>query len=85
MAESILIDTDPGIDDAMAIAFLLQPELFQTIYRRVSVGTRGYGDGQIIVDQLGRYDDGVETTICTEVDEPGLLALFKERILGNPS
>ncbi|HZQ08525.1 MAG TPA: nucleoside hydrolase [Anaerolineae bacterium] len=66
--------------DPSAIAYLLRPDLFTSIRRRVRVNTEGYGAGQIIVDRVGKWYDGVETTICTDVDEAGVLKLFKERI-----
>jgi len=66
--------------DPTAIAYLIRPDLFKTIRARVRVNTTGYGTGQIIVDRTGSWYDGVETTICTEVDVPGVLELFKERI-----
>jgi uridine nucleosidase len=66
--------------DPSAIAFLVQPDLFKTIKRRVRVETQGYGTGQVIVDRVGKWYDGVETTICVQVDAPGLVKLFRERI-----
>jgi uridine nucleosidase len=67
--------------DPSAIAYLIHPELFTTIRRRVRVDTSSsYGTGQIIVDREGKFYDGVETTICTHVDTAGVLKLFRERI-----
>lgn len=66
--------------DPSTIAFLLQPDLFKTIRRRVRVNTAGYGTGQTIVDRTGKFYDGVETIICTEVNAEGVLELFKEHI-----
>lgn len=67
--------------DPAAIAYLVRPELFTAIKRRVRVDTSsGYGLGQIIVDRSGKFYDGVETTICTHVDTAGVLNLFRERI-----
>ena len=63
--------------DPTAIAYLIRPDLFKTINACVRVNTTGYGTGQIIVDRTGKWFDGVETTICTEVDVPGVLELFK--------
>lgn len=67
--------------DPSAIAYLIHPELFTTVRRRVRVDTSSsYGTGQIIVDRDGKFYDGVETTICTRVDTAGVLKLFRERI-----
>lgn len=66
--------------DPSAIAYLIRPDLFRTIQRRVRVETCGYATGQVIVDRSGAFYDGVETTICTDVDEQGVLDLFRERI-----
>jgi inosine-uridine nucleoside N-ribohydrolase len=66
--------------DPSTIAYLLQPELFETIRRPVRVNTAGYGTGQTIIDPTGKFYDGVETVICTKVNAPGVLDLFKERI-----
>lgn len=66
--------------DPAAIAYLIKPELFQTIARRVRINPHGYGVGQIIVDRLGKWYDGVMTTICTDVDADGVLELYRERI-----
>lgn len=67
--------------DPAAIAYLVRPELFSTMRRRVRVDTSsGFGMGQIIVDRSGKFYDGVETTICTNVDTAGVLNLFRERI-----
>ncbi len=67
--------------DPTAIAYLIRPDLFQTVARRVRVDTHSYGFGQIVVDRTGRWYDGVETTICTDVDVEGVLNLFQERIM----
>ncbi len=67
--------------DPAAIAYLIHPELFTTIKRRVRVDTSSsYGTGQIIVDRAGKWYTGVDTTICTNVDTAGVLRLFKERV-----
>jgi uridine nucleosidase len=66
--------------DPTAIAYLIRPDLFKTIARRVRVDTQSHGTGQIIVDRTGRWYDGVETTICTEVDVQGVLNLFREHV-----
>jgi uridine nucleosidase len=68
--------------DPAAIAYLIRPELFTTIRRRVRVDkSSGYGMGQIIVDRSGKWYDGVETTLCTNVDTAGVLQLFRERLM----
>ncbi len=66
--------------DPTAIAYLIRPDLFKTISRRVRVNTQGYGTGQTIVDGAGIWYDGVETTICVDVDAQGVLDLYKARI-----
>lgn len=69
--------------DPTAIAYLIRPDLFKTISRRVRVDTHSYATGQTIVDRSGKWYEGVETTICAEVDAQGVLDLFKERITKN--
>ena len=66
--------------DPAAIAYLIRPELFQMAQYRVRVDTSGFGTGQIVVDRLGKWYDGVATTICTDVNEAGVLELYRERI-----
>lgn len=66
--------------DPAAIAYLIRPDLFQTVQHCVRVDRSSYGTGQIIVDRLGKWYDGVATTICTDVDEQGVLDLYRERI-----
>lgn len=66
--------------DPSAIAYLINPELFETVSHRVRVETHGYADGQVIVDRRGRWYEGVETEIAVRVNAPRLLALFKERL-----
>lgn len=66
--------------DPTAIAYLLRPDLFTTLECPVRVETQGYAAGQVIVDRNCRHYPGVRATICVEVDEPAVLALFKERV-----
>ncbi len=66
--------------DPAVIAYLIRPDLFQTLKRRVRVCTQGFATGQIIVDRDGKWYDGVETTLCVDVDAAGVLELFRERI-----
>lgn len=66
--------------DPTAIAYLIRPDLFQTVRHCVRVATSGVCTGQIVVDRLGKWYDGAATTICTEADEAGVLELFRERI-----
>lgn len=74
-SDGILYTHDPTV-----IAYLLRPDLFTTVKRRVRVETQGYAAGQIIVDRTGKFYDGVETTLCIEVQEQGVLELFRERV-----
>ncbi len=67
--------------DPTAIAYLMRPDLFQTTKKRVRVETHAkYGTGQTIVDRIGTWYDGPETTICTGVDAQAILDLYHERI-----
>lgn len=67
--------------DPAVIAYLIRPDLFTTERCRIRVDTSsGYGAGQIIVDRSGKWYQGVETAICTDVDAAGVLQLFRERI-----
>ncbi len=69
--------------DPSAIAYLLDPTLFQTIRARVRVATQGYAAGQIIVDRRGKWYDGPEVELCMGVDAPRFLKLYKERMTKN--
>ncbi len=66
--------------DPTAIAYLLRPDLFQTMQHCVRVQTEGYASGQTIIDRSGKFYDGVKTTVCTGVDAAGVLALIRERL-----
>lgn len=66
--------------DPSAIAYAIDPSLFQTRRLPVWVETDGRCAGQTIPDPHRFWGDGPEIDVCQEVDAPRLLALFKERL-----
>ena len=75
--------------DSMAIAYAIQPTLFNVAKGKVQVLTTGVGRGQTIFCPQGHHSfDNPEWaglpvhTVCTDVDGPGFLDLCKEAILG---
>ncbi|MGB8644576.1 MAG: nucleoside hydrolase [Anaerolineae bacterium] len=66
--------------DPSAIAYVLDPTLFRTVHHRVRIPVAGYADGMIIADRLAQWYDGPATEICTGVDAPRLLQLYREQI-----
>lgn len=68
------------VHDPAAIAFLLQPTLFQTEQFPVQVVCGGLADAQIIVDRERRWLDAIPIAICVDVDAPSVLRLLHERL-----
>lgn len=73
--------------DPSAIAYLLDPSLFQTIQGPIRVLTEGLGRGQTLMDRRGHWSRGNDwsvhqpVNVCVEVDEARLLARYKQSIL----
>ena len=69
--------------DPSAIAYLLNPDLFQTESVPVFVGTEGYCKGQTIADWHNQWENRPEIEVCMKVDAAGELDLIKERLTKN--
>jgi uridine nucleosidase len=76
--------------DPSAIAYLMAPALFQTIQGPIRVMTEGLSRGQTLMDRRGHWSRANDwsthrpTTVCVDVDEAGLLALYKRVIHAAP-
>lgn len=76
------------LHDSSAVAYLLKPDLFKTIQEPVRVVAEGIAHGQTIHgDNLREYvstawNDIPSSTICTNVDSKGVLALYKATLAG---
>lgn len=76
--------------DPSAIAYLLAPSLFQTIQGPIRVLTEGVGKGQTLMDRRSHWARATEwsglrpVNVCVDVDEAGLLALYREVIQDAP-
>ncbi len=72
--------------DPSAIAYLLDPTLFQTIQGPIRVLTEGVGRGQTLMDRRGYWSRPNDwsaqrpVNVCVEVAAERLLALYAERI-----
>ena len=69
--------------DPSAIAYLLNPDLFQTESVPVFVGTKGYCKGQTIADWHNQWEKRPEVEVCIKVEVAGELDLIKERLIKN--
>jgi len=69
-----------GSPDTVAIAYVLKPDLFQTEDIPILVQTEGLCQGQTIPDRRRQWKDLPVVKVCTQVNVPGVLSLFKERI-----
>ncbi len=76
----------PGLPthDPSAIAYVLDPSLFQVERVRLHVETEGRCAGQTVADRRRRnpWADLPEVDVCVGVDSEPLLRLFRERIGG---
>lgn len=66
--------------DPSAIAYLLNPDLFQTKSVPVFVETEGRCKGQTIADWHKQWEHRAEIEVCQGVNSAGVLALIKERL-----
>ncbi len=66
--------------DPSAIAYVIDPTLFQTVHHRVRVAVEGYADGMVIADRQDKWYEGLTTEIAVGVDVERLLRLYRERI-----
>jgi len=76
--------------DPSAIAYLLDPTLFQTMQGPIRVLTEGLGRGQTLMDRrthwtrANAWSSHRPVNVCVEVDEARLLALYKAAIHAAP-
>lgn len=66
--------------DPSAIAFTIDPGLFQTRTAPVYVETKGRCAGQTIADWKRQWGKRPDVNICVDVNSEGVLALIKERL-----
>lgn len=66
--------------DPSAIAYLLNPRLFQTENLPVFVETEGNCLGQTVPDRNEVWSESHPTNVCLDVYSPGLLDLYWERL-----
>ena len=67
--------------DPSAIAFAIDPGLFQTRAAPVYVETKGRCAGQTIADWKRQWGDRPDVNICVDVNSEGVLALIKDRLM----
>ena len=71
------------VHDASAVAYAISPNLFKVVDGPVRVATEGFAKGQTILKRAGytysenHWDIVSDSTVCMEVDEAGLLALYE--------
>lgn len=66
--------------DPSAIAYLLDPDLFQTASVPVFVETVGRCKGQTVADWHRQWESRAEIEVCQSVNSVGVLALIKDRL-----
>jgi len=66
--------------DPSAIGYAIDPTLFKTERLPVFIETEGHCAGQTVADTRQQWISEPEINICTEVDSPRLLELFKNRL-----
>lgn len=66
--------------DPSAIAYVINPELFETRSVPVFVETEGRCVGQTVADWHKQWEERPEIKVCMDVDSKGVLALIKERL-----
>ncbi len=67
--------------DPSAVAYAVDPTLFESINHPARIETQGYAAGEVIVDRLNKFYDGRPIEFCIQVDSPRLLALFRKNLL----
>ena len=72
------------INDPLAVACLLQPQLLSGFSSYVEVETTGISIGQTVVDAMDFYHKPKNAIVYTRVDEKGFFCLFLERLLQLP-
>lgn len=67
--------------DPSAIAYVINPDLFETRCSPIFVETEGRCIGQTIADWDHQWEKRSEVSICLDVDSKGVLDLIKERLI----
>lgn len=70
------------INDPLAVAYFLNPDICQGFDSYVQIETRGITLGQSVVDSMNFYRKTPNTKVLTEVDVYAFFQLFLSRILG---
>ena len=73
----------PGaaMHDPCTIAWLLAPQLFDSIERWVGVETKGeYTLGMTVVDTFGQNGKPANVEVLTDIDREGFIDLLAERV-----
>ena len=70
------------INDPLAVAYLLNPDICQGFDSYVQIETGGITLGQSVVDSMNFYRKTPNTKVLTEVDVYAFFQLFLSRILG---
>jgi len=66
--------------DPSAIAYLLDPDLFETEHLPVYVETEGHCAGQTVPDRRRQWIEAPVANVCVNVDAPRLQKLYRERL-----
>jgi len=66
--------------DPSAIAYLINPALYHTQELPVFVETEGHCAGQTVPDPRRQWEGVPLINVCLEVDPPGVLDLFRQRL-----
>ena len=70
------------INDPLAVAYFLDPDICQGFDSYVQIETEGISLGQSVVDSMDFYRKTPNTKVLTEVDVYAFFQLFLSRILG---
>ena len=70
------------INDPLAVAYFLNPDICQGFDSYVQIETEGISLGQSVVDSMDFYRKTPNTKVLTEVDVYAFFQLFLSRILG---
>jgi inosine-uridine nucleoside N-ribohydrolase len=76
------LNGDLHTHDPSAIAYLLDPALFQAEQIPAFVETVGSCSGQTVLDRQRQLGDFKEINVCLGVDDRSVLDLFWERLTG---
>lgn len=74
------MDGSINTHDPSVTAYLINPGLFKTKKTSVFVETEGRCMGKTVPDPRNLWTHGPSINLCMEVDEPGLLKLYRERM-----